>query len=71
MEPVDKAAAFFTCFAAILWCILVVAAVAMALGDEDAINALVGGGIPTVFVTAAAVGLRVQDRRHARRHSAP
>ncbi|MGQ4393825.1 hypothetical protein ACN6K5_003611 [Streptomyces violaceoruber] len=52
-------------FAAILWAIVITAAVFMALGDETAINAVIGCSIPAVFVTAWAVVFRRQDRQHA------
>jgi len=52
-------------FAALLWAIVITAAAFMALGDEAAINAVIGCSIPAAFVTAWALAFRRQDRRHA------
>ncbi|MFD8488599.1 hypothetical protein [Streptomyces sp. NPDC059712] len=51
-------------FAAILWGIVITAAVFMALGDASAINAVIGCSVPAVFVTAWAIAFRRQDRQH-------
>lgn len=55
----------FTVFAAILWAIVAIAAVAMARGNPTAINAVIGCSIPAACVTLAAWGFHRQDRRLA------
>lgn len=52
-------------FAAILWAIVATASISMALGNQTAINAVIGCSIPAVFVTASAWVFHRQDRRHA------
>lgn len=57
-------------FAAILWALVIAAAVSMALGNPTAINAVIGLPIPAAFITWTAWTFRRQDRRHAERMSA-
>lgn len=61
-------ARFFACFAASLWLVVAVASVSMALGNPTALNAVLGAGIPAVFVTVWAWAFHRQDQRHASRH---
>lgn len=51
--------------AAVVWAVIIVAAVSMALGNWTAINAVIGCSIPACFLTLAAWSFRRQDRRHA------
>jgi hypothetical protein len=53
-------------FAAIIWSIVAFAAVSMALGNPTAINGVLGGSIPGLFVTVWAVIFARDDRRRSR-----
>lgn len=53
-------------FAGILWAIVVAASVSMALGNQTAVNAIIGCSIPAAFITWAAWSLYRQDRHLAR-----
>lgn len=57
-------------FAGILWAIVVASAVFLALGEDGAINPLIGCSAPALLVTYAAWTFRRQDRQHAERMSA-
>jgi hypothetical protein len=53
-------------FAAVLWLIVAIAAVAMALGNPTAINAVIGCSIPGVAATYWAWDFHRQDHRNTR-----
>ncbi|MFF6847130.1 MULTISPECIES: hypothetical protein [Streptomyces] len=62
-QPVDGAARFFAWFAVALWVIVAVAIGAMTVGEEGAINPVVGVTPPAVLATVAAIVFRRQDQR--------
>ncbi len=53
-------------FAAVIWTIVACAAVSMALGNPTAINGVLGGSIPGLFITVWAVIFARDDRRRRR-----
>lgn len=53
---------FLVAFAAVIWILVGIAAVSMALGDPDAINGVIGGGISAVIVTVSAIVLWIGRR---------
>lgn len=61
--PEDHPAKFFAWFAAIVWAIFGVCLTALILGQDGAINPVLGIPLPAGIATYAAISLHRQERR--------
>lgn len=63
---IDGAGVFFAWFAGALWLLVTVATIAVGLGAEGAITAVIGVAPPALLATIAAVVFLRQDRSSRR-----
>lgn len=66
-KPVDNTTRVTGMMAGALWALCLFAVLCLATGDQDAINGVIGLGVPASAVTASWWGFRRQDRRLAAR----